>query len=438
MASVKRSSTDPDSEGPGPSTKRAKTEESFSFPTSFEDELAFLESVEQEEKVEATNSDPSDSQSSQGSQRRKWKRPPPPSIDPSSDSVTFQQIEIDHYIGEHIPGMPGVQGGSGPILRMFGVTMTGNSVCAHVHGFLPYFYVPAPSDSFTTQHCDHFRRLLDEAVMGDMRSNRDGIKQAVLAVEIFQRCSMYGFHYNKMFPFLKITLASPKLVAPARRLISSVNIPPFGQVSYLSFESNIEFEVRFMVDTGVVGCNWIECPPGKYKLRKPIQYQNGMEVCPNTGFTTIGKGARGGSVTSKCQIELDISWEDFVSHPAEGEWQKIAPLRILSFDIECAGRKGIFPEAERDPVIQIANMVVSQGEKAPFIRNVFTLNSCSSIVGSEVISFQKERDLLQVYCSILCISQYTHLHVHTYMYCIHHVSNITTCCVFQLCQVTDS
>ena len=93
-----------------------------------------------------------------------------------------------------------------------------------------------------------------------------------------------------------------------------------------------------------------------------------------------------------------------------GEWQKIAPL---SFDIECAGQKGIFPEAERDPVIQIASMVVSRGEKAPFIRNVFTLNSFTSIVGSEVISFQKERDLLQVYCSILCISHYTHLHIHT-------------------------
>ena len=73
-----------------------------------------------------------------------------------------------------------------------------------------------------------------------------------------------------------------------------------------------------MVDTGVVRCNWIECPPGKYKLQKPVQYQNGTEICPNTRFTTIGKGARGGSVTSKCQIELDISWEDFVSHPESG------------------------------------------------------------------------------------------------------------------------
>ena len=36
---------------------------------------------------------------------------------------------------------------------------------------------------------------------------------------------------------------------------------------------------------------------------------------------------------------------------------QVAPFRILSFDIECAGRKGIFPEPEHDSVIQIANMV---------------------------------------------------------------------------------
>ena len=49
------------------------------------------------------------------------------------------------------------------------------------------------------------------------------------------------------------------------------------------------------------------------------------------------------------------SWEDFVSHAPEGEWAEVAPFRILSFDIECAGRKGIFPEADKDPVIQVRN-----------------------------------------------------------------------------------
>ncbi len=85
-----------------------------------------------------------------------------------------------------------------------------------------------------------------------------------------------------------------------------------------------------------------------------------------------------------------------------GEWQKIAPVRILSFDIECAGRKGVFPEPERDSVIQIANMVVCQGEKDPFIRNIFTLNTCDSIAGSVVKSYKYEKDLLQVNFTFFC------------------------------------
>ena len=88
--------------------------------------------------------------------------------------------------------------------------------------------------------------------------------------------------------------------------------------------------------------NWIEVPAGKYKLV--------------TGKDKI----------SVCQIELRVQWDDFISHAPDGQWSKTAPLRILSFDIECAGRKGIFPEAKEDPVIQIANMVTRQGMRTLF------------------------------------------------------------------------
>lgn len=66
----------------------------------------------------------------------------------------------------------------------------------------------------------------------------------------------------------------------------------------------------------------------------------------------------------------------------------------MSFDIECAGRKGIFPEANQDPVIQIANVVTKYGEKKPFIRNVFCLDTTSSIVATHVLEFGKEEDML--------------------------------------------
>lgn len=57
---------------------------------------------------------------------------------------------------------------------------------------------------------------------------------------------------------------------------------------------------------------------------------------------------------------------------------------------------GVFPEPDKDPVIQIANMVIRQGERDPFIRNVFTLRSCAPVVGSQVISNEKESELLKV------------------------------------------
>ena len=57
---------------------------------------------------------------------------------------------------------------------------------------------------------------------------------------------------------------------------------------------------------------------------------------------------------------------------------------------------GVFPEPDKDPVIQIANMVVRQGEHAPFIRNVFTLNTCAPVIGSHVLSYMSEKELLAV------------------------------------------
>uniref|UniRef100_A0A0D9XPV9 DNA polymerase delta catalytic subunit n=1 Tax=Leersia perrieri TaxID=77586 RepID=A0A0D9XPV9_9ORYZ len=146
-----------------------------------------------------------------------------------------------------------------------------------------------------------------------------------------------------------------------------IAIEVLGSKSFLTYESNILFALRFMIDFIIVGGNWIEVPAGKYR-----------------------KAAR---IMSYRQLELDCLYSDLVSHPAEGEHSKMAPFRILSFDIECAGCKGHFPEPTHDPVIQIANLVTLQGEGQPFVRNFMTLKSCSPIVGVDVMSFVTERDI---------------------------------------------
>lgn len=365
-----------------PSPKRLRKDSSENPSLSFEEDLALLQAAEDVEAMDISSQDLT------SPQQQRWKRCPAPFLNPDVDSVIFQQIDIDSYTSEPVRGMSGPRNGCVPILRMYGITMDGNSVCTHVHGFMPYLYVPAPHDVFTSNNCQQFRKSLSEAIASDSRS-KEPVLECVLAVDIVQKCSMYGFHFNKMYTFLRITLALPRFVAPAKRLLErGLYLDGFGTRMFNVFESNIEYEIRFMIDNDVVGCNWIECPKGKYLLRNPPSHTS---VTPS-GMTIYGTSA---PPTSKCQIELDLLYEDLISHAPEGEWQKIAPLRVLSFDIECAGRKGVFPEAEHDPVIQIANMVICQGEKDPFVRNIFTLNTCSTIVGSDVRSYEKEGQMLQ-------------------------------------------
>ena len=56
--------------------------------------------------------------------------------------------------------MPSCKSGPVPIVRMFGVTMEGNSVTAHIHGFQPYFFVPA-YPGFTNDNCKKFMVIFD-------------------------------------------------------------------------------------------------------------------------------------------------------------------------------------------------------------------------------------------------------------------------------------
>ncbi|KAI1884714.1 hypothetical protein AGOR_G00229260 [Albula goreensis] len=310
-----------------------------------------------------------------------WCRPAAPALDPQTDQLTFQQIELDYYLGSPVAGMPGQSRGTVPIIRMFGVTDRGNSVCCHIHGFTPYFYIPAPA-GFSSCHLSDFQKELNTAVLNSMRSNKDNLSVAVLAVDITRKESIYGFHGQQPQDFLRITMATPRLIAPAKRLLEQgFKFGSFPSKGHTSYEANIDFAIRFMVDSDITGCCWIQLPVGRYTVREERGKRGAVSHLP--------------CKVSLCQYEVDVGWTDLLSHPAEGEWQRIAPLRVMSFDIECAGRRGIFPEPDSDPVIQIASMVQRQGEKEPFIRTVFTLQSCATIVGSQILSFPQEKQLLQ-------------------------------------------
>ncbi|XP_052020143.1 DNA polymerase delta catalytic subunit isoform X2 [Apodemus sylvaticus] len=373
--------------GSGVPPKRARGglwDEDEPSPSQFEENLALLEEIEAENRLQEAEEElqlpPGGAVGGQFSTADidpRWVRPTLRPLDPSTEPLIFQQLEIDHYVGSAppLPEGPPPSRNSVPILRAFGVTDEGFSVCCHIHGFAPYFYTPAPP-GFGAEHLSELQRELNAAIGRDQRGGKELSGPAVLAIELCSRESMFGYHGHGPSPFLRITLALPRLVAPARRLLEQgVRVPGLGTPSFAPYEANVDFEIRFMVDADIVGCNWLELPAGKYVRRA--------------------------EKATLCQLEVDVLWSDVISHQPEGQWQRIAPLRVLSFDIECAGRKGIFPEPERDPVIQICSLGLRWGEPEPFLRLALTLRPCAPILGAKVQSYEQEEDLLQAWANFI-------------------------------------
>lgn len=56
---------------------------------------------------------------------------------------------------------------------------------------------------------------------------------------------IYGYHGNRKIPFIKITVALPRLIAPSKRLLEQgFKCPGYGQHGFQTYESNIDFEIR--------------------------------------------------------------------------------------------------------------------------------------------------------------------------------------------------
>ena len=112
--------------------------------------------------------------------------------------------------------------------------------------------------------------------------------------------------------------------------------------SYSCFEANIDFEIRFMVDTEMTGCGWIEVPPNTYRLRDTSFGSGGHDETRSQSMANHRNGPSNRSLAAqtRCQIELDVAYDALQMHNSDGKWSHVAPVRILSFDIECAARKG--------------------------------------------------------------------------------------------------
>lgn len=301
-----------------------------------------------------------------------WHRP---CVAPSGDAVLFQQIEADFTLHERLSGFQCFEDKEA-VVRLFGVTREGSTVACYVHGFLQYFYVKCPA-YFDNNTIAAFKLTLEAKI----KKANSKFKNPILAVEETQRQNVMYYRFNRLERFLKVTVSTPGVIREATAILEAgLKLQDDLPQQFELFESKVAFDLRFMIDAGIVGCSWVELRAGTWQ-RRPWYTSTGMQT----------------QRLANVQFEYDVHYSDIVAHAPEGEYMDVAPLRVLSFDIECAGRPGIFPEAEKDPVIQIANVITLQGSTEPLVKNIFTLKTCAPIPGTQIISFDDENDLLNAW-----------------------------------------
>jgi DNA polymerase delta subunit 1 len=261
-----------------------------------------------------------------------------------SREVLLCQTHIDYQMSSISLG-PQV-----PVITIFGTMKTGQPIQVLVDNFMPYFYAQAASGkSYSEEDLEHAIDRLD-------------LKGALMKVETVLRQPILGYSESKS-NFYKLTFNTPHVFSQARTALENGVMVRTENVRFKVYESNFPFVLRFMVDLGIVGMNYIRIKEYKRVSERPLV--------------------------------LSAPCENIESMLLEGEYIKLPPFKILSIDIECVGSTASFPTAKTDPVIQIGNTLTAFNAQEPIRQDIFCLGETAGIPGSHVHWYPSERELLE-------------------------------------------
>jgi DNA polymerase I len=222
-----------------------------------------------------------------------------------------------------------------PLVQLFGSTPEGRSIACRVAGFRPYFYAGVKEG------------MLDTAA-------RD-LEAMGLEVEKIERFEPIGYQVSPK-RMLKITTQDPKEVRILREKVREID----GIKAV--YETDILFKNRFLIDMNLGGMSWADVP-------LPDWARPGQEV----------PLVNAGSIQT-------------VQHEAN------APLRFMSFDIECLPLHGEMPKAEVSPVILIS-MAFEPNYRGQ--KDLVLVGKNINCPREDVQICQDEYDLLSQFASII-------------------------------------
>ena len=239
--------------------------------------------------------------------------------------------------------------GEDHIIRIFGKTIKGESVCVTTK-FVPYFFVKVPGTMTPNSVIQYVKRTCPDIVNMDVVEAKD----------------MEGFQNGEKSFFLQIHCNN---LTSRRHISNRLRKHVTGMSHKLKlFEANVDPVLRLMHRTGIQSTGWMDT----------------TDTCDRAYHT---------------KVQIDLQCNDW-TRLKPLETTDIAPFVIASLDIECYSSTGKFPSPSvyGDACFQIAISLVRFGEDEPYDKTCLCYKKTDSkLEGSNIISFDTERELLEAF-----------------------------------------
>ncbi|ANB50688.1 B-family DNA polymerase [Powai lake megavirus] len=258
------------------------------------------------------------------------------------------------------------------VIQLFGRTEDDKDVCIKVTDFTPYFYVQIPTN-WKKKHVDKFIYYLKRKVSWTTNNNPNyayDLSNSLVNYKMVEKHNFYNFTKKKFFNFVMLVFKSQI----AMREFSNVLARPLKTegltkepMLYQRFESNIEPHIRCMHINNLSSCGWV---------------------------TIDNKNLKNNSEYSNCDYSYSVQWKHI--KPSNND-DRMAPLKIMGYDIECVSCDHNFPQADRetDKIIQIGITMYRYGSMECYEQYILTLKKCARIKGTIVECYKTEKGLIR-------------------------------------------
>lgn len=259
-------------------------------------------------------------------------------------------------------------------IQIFGRTYNDKDVCIKVTGFKPYFYVEIPKNWGKTE-VDMFIAALKRKA-SNMANNGDrgyDASNEFYKHSVVKRQTFDGFEHNNQRMFILLQFDSRHAMWLYAGALAGPIEANGKKETYARYENNIEPILRFIHIRSLQPSGWIEIDTDGAK--------------PLPGY-------------SICDYNYEI---DFRSVHFKDMDTLIAPIKIMSYDIECVSCDHDFPRAARitDRIIQIGFTIHRYGLYDCQESYILTRKKCPSIPGVKVLCYKTERGLIKDFTRIV-------------------------------------